>query len=353
MHLNDNQRDELRRLARHEKGNVSERAHFVLMRDQGMTHPEIAQAMTYSVSTVQRWLSRFDQQGMDGLYDVPKSGRPQIEPHLTDIIETQAGQPPTVYGYLQTVWTVALLALHVFERFRVRVSPSSVRRALHATRFSWHRPKLVPARKRDPLRVHKEARLAEILKDSGTDAVLIAADECEVQLLAVLRAMWQRVCTQVRLPTPGQNQRRSVFGGLNLRTGQWHYLLAEHKRSTDFIAFLTLLLDTYVAGTIFVIVDNATIHASQATLNWLALHPRLNLMYLPTYSGHQLNPVEKVWWQLKRFIAANRNFRSLDELDAAIHRCLRSFTPVALLALTNCDVVRRAQAPRLATRHVF
>ena len=90
MHLNDNQRDELRRLARREKGNVSGRAHFVLMRDQGMTHPEIAQAMTYSVSTVQRWLSRFDQQGMDGLYDVPKSGRPQIEPHLTDIVETQA-----------------------------------------------------------------------------------------------------------------------------------------------------------------------------------------------------------------------------------------------------------------------
>lgn len=351
MPLNDNQRNELRQLARREKGNVSERAHFVLMRDQGMTQPEIAQAMTYSVSTVHRWLSRFDALGSAGLYDAPKSGRPPIEPHLTDIVEAQASQTPDVFGHVQTVWTVALLALHVLERFGVYVSHSTIRRALHAAHFSWHRPKLVPARKRDPLRAEKEARLAEILKDS--DAVLIAADECEVHLLAVLRAMWQRVCQQMRLPTPGQNARRSVFGGLNLRTGQWHYVLAEHKRSTDFIAFLSMLLDTYVAGTVFVIVDNATIHASQATLNWLALHPRLHLVYLPTYSGHQLNPVEKVWWQLKRYIAANRNFRSLDELDAAIHRCLRSFTPVALLALTNCDVVRRAQGPRLATRHIF
>jgi transposase len=348
MQLNDNQRNDLRHLARRETGRVSERAHFVLMRDQGMTQKQIAQAMDYSERTVRRWLNRFDTLSVEGLYDVSKSGRPQIEPHLCDIIQTQAGQPPTVYGYLQTVWTVALLVLHVFERFGVCVSPSTVRRALHAARFSWHRPKLTPARKRDPLRAQKEARLAEILKDS--DAVLIAADECEVHLLAMLRAMWQRVCKQVRLPTPGQNQRRSVFGGLNLRTGQWHYLLTTHKRSIDFITFLALLLETYVTGTIFVIVDNATIHASQTTLNWLALHPRLHLVYLPTYSGHQLNPVEKVWWQLKRFIAANRNFRSLDELDAAIHRCLRSFTPAALLALTNCDVVRRAQ-PRLATGH--
>jgi hypothetical protein len=44
-----------------------------------------------------------------------EGGSPALEPHLTDIVEAQAGQPPTVYGYLQTVWTVALLMLHVFN----------------------------------------------------------------------------------------------------------------------------------------------------------------------------------------------------------------------------------------------
>lgn len=344
MPLNDKQRRELRQCGRQAVGRVSERAHYVLMRDDGLTPGEIAQMMTTSESTVRRWLKRYDECGVAGLHDQPRSGRRPIEPHLTDMLEAQASQTPDVYGYLQTVWTVALLAVHLWERFRTCVSPSTVRRGLHAARFRWKRPKLTPAHKRDPLRAEREARLNRILQ--VRDAVVIAADECDVHLLAVLRAMWQRLCQQVRLPTPGQNRRRSVFGGLNLRTGQWHYLLTDHKRSSDFIAFLDTLLAAYVDSTIFVIVDNASIHGSKLLLSWLHTHGRIQLVYLPTYSGHQLNPVEKVWWQLKRSICANRNFSSLAELDVAIRHCLDSFAPTDMLTLVNCDVVRRARGSR-------
>lgn len=262
MPLHENERQALRQVARQAVGRVSERAHFVLMREQGMTQQQIADRMDYSLRTVQRALSRYDEHGLAGLYDAPRSGRRKIEPHLNDIVEAQAGQPPTMYGYLQTVWTVALLALHLAGRFGVQVSASTVRRALHAIHFSWHRPKLTPARKPDPQRAAREACLAEVLASSA-DATLIAADECEVHLLAVLRAMGQRIGQQLRLPTPGHNQRRSVFGGLNVRTGQWHYRLADHKRTADFIAFLTLLTQAYTTGLIFVIVDNASIHSAR------------------------------------------------------------------------------------------
>jgi hypothetical protein len=57
---------------------------------------------------------------------------------------------------------------------------------------------------------------------------------------------------------------------------------------------LTTLLTTYPAGTIYVIVDNASIHTSRAVKCWLTLHTRLRLVYLPIYSGHRLNPVERV-----------------------------------------------------------
>lgn len=344
MQLDDNQRQRLRQLARQASGRVSERAHFVLMRDQGMTQQQIANAMSYNLRTVQRGLSRYDQAGLAGLQDAPRPGRGHIEPHLNDMVETQISQPPTVYGYLQTVWTVALLALHLLEHFQVGVSASTVRRALHTIRFSWHRPKLTPARKLDPERTAKQAHLAEVLASSPMLATIIAADECDVHLLAVLRAMWQRIGTQLRLPTPGQNHRRSIFGGLNVRTGQWHYLLADHKRTADFITFLILLTQSYATGLIYVIVDNASIHTSKSLQTWLADQPRLRLVYLPTYSGHQLNPVEKVWWRLKQFIAANRNFTALADLDVAIHHCCRAFTPSFLLALTQCQVNRAAQA---------
>jgi len=339
--LNDNQRQELRDMGRHAIGRDSERAHFVLMSDQGMSPVEIGRVMGYSASRVRAWLERYREGGAAGLNDQPRSGRPLNEPHLTDVLETQASQPPTVYGYLQSVWTVGLLLLHLSMRYSVASSDSGLRRAFKAIRFSWHRPKLSPAHRPDPDRAVKEARLETVLADGA--ATVIAADECDVCLLAIVRAMWQRVKTQLRLPTPGQNAKLGIFGGLNVRTGQWDFTLSARKRSADFIAFLTVLLTRYATGVIYVIVDNASIHHSAATLKWLLTHPRVQLVYLPTYSGHQLNPVEKVWWQLKRHIAANRNFKSLDELQLVIRACLLSFSPDALLQLTQSDVTRKAR----------
>ena len=349
--LDDIQQAALRQFARQAIGRESERAHFVLLSDQGYSPDEIGQLMGYAMNTVKLWLSRYAKQGQVGLVDEPRSGRPPIERHLKDILETQASQAPTSYGYIQALWTVRLLVIHLTNRFCVHISASSVRRALHALRFSWHNPKLAPARRPDPDRIEKEAHLHAVLADP--DATIVAEDECEVCLLGVVRAMWQRVKTQTRLPTPGKNAKLGVFGALNLRTGQWHYQLTAHKRSTDFTAFLVTLLSAYVVGTIYVIVDNVSIHHSQATLAWLTANPRLQLVCLPTYAGHRLNPVEKVWWQLKRTIAADRNFICLAELDATVRKCLQSFRPDTLLRLTNCDVNRRAQRALLPASEIF
>ena len=333
---------ELRQLARQAVGRVSERAHFVLLSAQGYSAPEIGKLLGYDAQTVRIWLKAFQQQRCAGLEDAPRSGRPPIDRHLTGVIQAQASQPPPNSGYLQGCWTVALLVLHLGARFRLMVSPSRVRRALHRAGFGWKRPKLAPARRRDPRAAEKEAKIAAVLADPG--ATLVAEDEADSQLLPILRAMWQRVGEHARIPTPGQNAKRGIFGALNVRTGEWFYQLAAHKRTADFIAFLTQLLAAYPTGRVYVLVDNASIHTSKALRLWLATHERLVLLYLPTYSGHRLNPVEKVWWALKGQIAANRAFRNLAELDAAISDYFADFPPARALALVNCELVRQALA---------
>jgi transposase len=340
--LNDTQRAELRQLARQAVGRVSERAHFVLLSDQGHSPPEIGRLMGYDPATVRMWLRAYQANQCAGLDDAPRSGRPPNHPDLTAIVQAQAGQSPPTFGYLQTCWTVALLVLHLCGRLRVRVSSGTLRRALHAARFRWKRPKLAPARRADPRAAEKQAKLNEVLADPN--ATIIAEDESDLHLLAVVRAMWQRVGQQRRFITPGQNAKRGVFGSLNLRTGEWFYQVTERKRSVEFLAFLTMMLSAYPAGLIYVIVDNARIHTSQAVAQWLATHSRVQLIYLPTYSSHRLNPVEKVWWDLKHNIAANRCFKSLAELDQAIHRYFANFSPERALCLTNCEVTRTAQS---------
>lgn len=340
--LNDTQKAELRQEARQQVGRISERFHFVLLNAQGCSPPEIGRLMGYHPQTVRYWLRAYQQKGCAGLVDAPRSGRPPKERYLPAVVQAQAGQPPPNSGYLQTCWTVALLVLHLAQRFRIGVSPATVRRTLHQVGFRWKRPKLAPAHRPDPQAEAKRARIKQVLADP--EAILIAEDECDVHLLAVVRAMWQRLKEQLRIVTPGQNAKRGVFGALNLRTGAWFYQLSAHKRSADFIAFLEQLLVAYPDEKIYVLVDNARIHTSKAVLQWLAQHPSLELVYLPTYSGHLLNPVEKVWWALKGEIAANRCFKSLAELDEAIVRFFAKFSPSAALALTNSPTVQAALA---------
>jgi transposase len=340
--LNDEQRLELRRLAREATGRVSERAHFVLLSDLGKSVPEIGALMGYSAQAVYPWLERYLEQGVAGLYDEPRSGRPPKEPYLVAIVQAQAGQPPANFGYPEPGWTVGGLLRHLRQRFKIGVSTSTLRRALPLAGFVWGRPKLILPRGRDPATDAKVAYLTQILADSA--ATILAQDECEMMLLPILRATWHRRGEQPTVLTPGQNRKRPIFGTVNLRTGAWHYRLTDRKRSLEFIAEMEELLPVYPVGRLYVLVDNSSIHTSKAVMQWLQAHERLQLVSLPSYAGHKYNPTEKIWWHLKDAISANRGFKRLADLDAALRRHLASLTPQAILRLINSSVARQAQA---------
>lgn len=344
--LSDAQRQELRRLARDAIGRVSERAHFVLLSDQGKSVPEIGALMGYSAQAVYPWLERYTRLGVAGLYDEPRSGRPPNEPHLVAIVQAQVGQPPPNYGYPEAGWTVGGLLRHLRQRFKIGISAATLRRALPLAGFVWGRPKLVLPQGRDPQAEAKIAHLTQVLADPR--AILLAEDECELMLLPVLRATWHRRGEQPRVLTPGQNRKRPIFGTVNLRTGAWHYRLTARKRSVEFMAALEQVWTAYPEEHIYLLVDNSSIHTSKAVQQWLQDHERLELVSLPSYAGHQYNPTEKIWWWLKAVISANRGFKLLAELDAALLRQLAALTPPLILRLINSLVARQAQAAIVA-----
>jgi len=58
-------------------------------------------------------------------------------------------------------------------------------------------------------------------------------DECDIHLLPPLRAMWMKKAKQVRIPTPGTNDRRSIFGALDIRTGTWVYQIFDGNEKSS------------------------------------------------------------------------------------------------------------------------
>ncbi|MHB1414707.1 MAG: IS630 family transposase [Chloroflexota bacterium] len=317
--LSDEQRKELEQVSRQSVGRVAMRAHMVLLSDRGYPVPAIAIIYNCGCDVVRNWLHRYQREGVSGLQDEPRSGRPRKDPLGPQIIDTQASNSPECSGHVQACWTVSLLAAFLALRFHLVLSCSTVRRYLKMMDWRWARPRLAPAsmlrRKRDPEAATKVAAIsaASLIVAQGMGHLLYL-DECDLHLLPVLRAMWMKKGRRVRVPTPGRNAKHAFFGALDTASGVFHWIDHDRKLAIHFVAFLKHLAQTYPAGPLFLVLDGAPAHTAKVVQKWLAANPRVQVLWLPKYSGHEANPAERIWGLMKGEVAANRLAGNIGEL---------------------------------------
>ncbi len=144
--------------------------------------------------------------------------------------------------------------------------------------------------------------------------VVIYQDEVDIHLNPKIGVAWMPRGEQREVETPGQNQKRYVFGGLNAVTGQVTYTISTRKRADGFITWLMLLAKRYAtADVIHVICDNYAIHKTAAVKAMLAQIQKIRLHFLPPYSPDQ-NRVELLWKQLHATVTRNHGCKTIAEL---------------------------------------
>ena len=126
---------------------VATRIHSVLLNHDKGTSGEIAKTLKVSPSGVSEWLKIYSEQGVDGLMEGRRSGRPS---HLSDIDQILLcdiiDSGPIAYGYISGLWTSIRIADVIYEEFGVRYHPGHVRKMLQDFGFSVQSPKRVLAR---------------------------------------------------------------------------------------------------------------------------------------------------------------------------------------------------------------
>src|SRR6476620_2148827 len=112
LELTETQRQELERMARagtSEKRMVF-RARLILECATGADNVQVAQTLGTSLQTVTFWRGRFLREGMGGLAELARSGRPErIKPSLKGRILSEAVRPPGGLGR----WSTRSMARHV------------------------------------------------------------------------------------------------------------------------------------------------------------------------------------------------------------------------------------------------
>ena len=149
--------------------------------------------------------------------------------------------------------------------------------------------------------------------------VLLCIDWTLLRLFPPLRAAWALKGRQATVPITGANAKRVLFGAINLHTGHRVVLVRRHAGQLDVQAFLVELRRRYRrAGCIWLLADRAGSHTAHAT-QALGEQLRIRWLWLPKQAP-ELSPMDQLWRELKRLVAANRQAESIDALAAdAVH----------------------------------
>ena len=132
--------------------------------------------------------------------------------------------------------------------------------------------------------------------------------------------MWAPVGQQPEIPTPGKNEKRVVYGGVDYRTGKLTYTIAERKCGASFLAFVAVLLVAYTGRKLRLVCDNGRFHTTKAVQQFLAEHQEeVEVYWLPPYCP-SLNLIERLWGHLKRTVLANVLYTNIQDLVAAFRK---------------------------------
>lgn len=268
-------------LTRHAVGRLAARAWMVLWSAERVPVSEIARRLRCRPKTVRKWLGRFQRAGAASLADLPRSGRPPSATELSaQAVWTQLHQPPSCFGYVAAIWSVATLCQHLGARCALHISRWKVRQLMRQLRYRFTRPKHAP-RRVDPERDEIHQRIGRRIAEVRGSMAVVVEEETDIRLFPVLRRMWQLIGEQLRLVAPLQNEKRTIFGTIDIETGEVFHRIFSRKRTLEMIAFLTDLVAHDGGRGVLVILDHASIHKSRALREWLAEHPQVELSYLP------------------------------------------------------------------------
>src|SRR5437763_7268115 len=254
------------------------RSRIVLAAADGANNQQIAAVLKIPAVTVGKWRRSFAVDGLEGLRDAPRSGRPLK--HDADIrhkVQTRVCQQPED----QSRWTVRTLAAEL------GLPSSTVHAILRAAKLQPHRIRTFTFSP-DP---DFEAKLLDIVGlylNPPDNALVLCVDEKpsiqaldRTQPLLPLRAKKPRAWTNEYV----RHGTQTLLAALEIATGKVVAHVRDRRTTVDFLRFMGDVVKSYPLGELHVVLDNLNIHKNEAAKQWLLRHPRVHFHYTPTHAS--------------------------------------------------------------------
>jgi transposase len=299
---------------------VALRCRIVLAAAQGQADSAIARQLGTNRKTVILWRTRFREQGAESLWQIapgrgrkPTYGREKIQAVLEATLQTQpAGM---------THWSCRRMAQ------AQGVSKSTVSNIWRSHQVKPHRVKRFKL-SRDPRFLEKLTDVVGLYLNPPQQALVICVDE-KSQIQALDRTQPGLPLKKGRCGTLTHDYKRNgtttLFAALEVLQGRVIGQCFARHRHQEFLRFLRRL-DREFPGPVplHLGMDNYGTHQHASVRAWLKHHRRFVLHFVPT-SSSWLNLIERWFAELTNKRVRRGSFRSVEDLEKAIHEFLAAW----------------------------
>ena len=302
----------------------------LLLLNEGLTQEFVANTLGVVTRAVQKWVALYFSKGVRALSPKKSPGRPSyLSREQKKQLKEQIQEGPQKNGYAGNVWTSAMIQEHIQKHFGAFYHLKYISQLLRRMGLSYIKPKFSYSLTKEQLKkqvlwIRKTLpELYQKVKESG--GVLLFEDESTFQLQSNVLHTWAE---KGKPPTIERNPKREnvkVFGTIEFETGKCTFSVKEGKLDSQvFAGFLKQIMKHYKGREVFLVMDGATYHGGEAVRTFEKKHPNIHLVRQPAKSPN-LNPIEKLWKEVKRNFTHNCYFKDKKALKSAVRRGLRFF----------------------------
>ncbi len=326
----------------HPKSRMRERAHIVLLSNQGRDMKEICSIVFRSENTVSIWLSAYENMGFLGLYDEPIPGRPsQLGKEQQEQIAVWLDDSPRKEGYQQSNWTLRLIRHHLLQKFGIRFSLTRVWEMIHELGFTLIRPRhisIVPTKEQIDQALNQIAHYLE--KAISGEIRFFYLDESTATMWSTLSYVWARKGTRPEIPMADDHGRVYVFSAADPLSGKVHYRIAPSPNKEAVLAFLKQMRKRYPTDRLVFILDNHKPHKAHIVTQFVEADGNMKLEHLPSYTSFKCNAIERLFKWFRRAVTHNQFFEDITDLKSAIRAFFRSVAnqPKKIISLLRLNL---------------
>ena len=154
-------------ISRSEESRYDHRLHGLLLVTTGQSCREVARLFGEDASTVQRWVRRFEDRGLEGLREGERPGRPrQLDAGQWRQVAADLRRSPRAFGLEANLWDGPLLAEHLRRRFGIELGVRQCQRLFRQLGFRLRKPRPQVAQS-DPVKVATVKKTAAAGKTRG------------------------------------------------------------------------------------------------------------------------------------------------------------------------------------------